>query len=106
MWYCVAYGVKHKTLDLSTVRLRTLAFRERTNKMSALSCVRLLCCPASIPEGLVVLPRFISLRFECLSFFRANLILFRWQIYFVNLVDETKFFAEEKLQLVFEIQQN
>lgn len=104
MWYCVAYGVKHKTLDLSTAILNCehslfslssqgLVGRERTNKKSALSCVCLLCCPAAIPEGLVVLPRFISLRFECLPFFRANLILFRWQIYFVNLVDETNFFC-------------
>ena len=71
MLYCVAYGVKHKTLDLSTAILdcehslfslssQGFAGRERTNKKRALSCVCLVCCPALIPEGLVVLPRFIS----------------------------------------------
>lgn len=54
-WYCVAYGVKHETLDLSTVRLRTLAFqsfelrlvRTRENEQEERSLVRL---PPHLPR--------------------------------------------------------
>ena len=101
MWYCVAYGVKHKTLDLSTVRLRTLAFqsfelrlvRTRENEQEECSLVRL---PPLLPRfnsrGTVSTTEIHKPSFRVLAFLQSESDSLS-VVNLVNLVEETKIFC-------------